>query len=349
VSNCIIDANQLGNANYNAAPQVQQTVSGVAKGNQTITFTSTAPTKAINSGNTYTVTAAATSTLTVAFTSNTPTICTSTGTNGATITFILTGTCTINANQTGSANWNAAPQVQQTITVVTLTVTRAAVGTGTSANTVTSAAFTPVSGATYVIAVSYVGNTSQTCSSVASATGTSLAYSGATNLVPWYNYSTSVPATNYFDGMCVFTATSSGVTSTTVRVTLNGSVNYSGIQVIQITGDASVTIGLIGSNNMTSVSTAPVFNLGGIPSASSGEVLFGDLTIGAASPPAWAASITGGFNSVAATQSLGATAYTLNSQVYFGAAAPVSGSVTGTGAIGSPGAEWGTIGIEIKP
>ena len=40
---CVIDANQAGNASYNAAPQVQQTVT-VAKGTQTITFTSTAPT-----------------------------------------------------------------------------------------------------------------------------------------------------------------------------------------------------------------------------------------------------------------------------------------------------------------
>ena len=37
-----IDANQAGNANYNAAPQVQQSFP-VAKGDQTITFTSTAP------------------------------------------------------------------------------------------------------------------------------------------------------------------------------------------------------------------------------------------------------------------------------------------------------------------
>ena len=38
----MIDANQAGNANYNAAPQVQQSFA-VGKGNQTISFTSTAP------------------------------------------------------------------------------------------------------------------------------------------------------------------------------------------------------------------------------------------------------------------------------------------------------------------
>ena len=44
VGSCIVDANQAGNANYPAAPQVQQIFS-VAKGSQTITTTSTAPTR----------------------------------------------------------------------------------------------------------------------------------------------------------------------------------------------------------------------------------------------------------------------------------------------------------------
>jgi hypothetical protein len=37
--------------------------------------------------------------------------------SGSTVTFIGTGTCTINANQAGNANFNAAPQVQQSFTV----------------------------------------------------------------------------------------------------------------------------------------------------------------------------------------------------------------------------------------
>ena len=39
---CVIDANQAGNANYNPAAQVQQTVP-VGMGAQTIVFTSAAP------------------------------------------------------------------------------------------------------------------------------------------------------------------------------------------------------------------------------------------------------------------------------------------------------------------
>ena len=76
VGTCVIDANQAGNANYNAAPQAQQSAP-VAKGDQTITFTSTAPAGAKVGGPTYTVTATATSGLTVAFSSATTSVCTS--------------------------------------------------------------------------------------------------------------------------------------------------------------------------------------------------------------------------------------------------------------------------------
>ncbi len=110
---CVIDANQAGNANYNAAPQVQQSFA-VAKGNQTISFTSTAPANANVGGPTYTVTATATSGLAVVFTTATPAVCT---VSGSTVSFVGPGTCTINANQPGNANYNAAPQVQQSFSV----------------------------------------------------------------------------------------------------------------------------------------------------------------------------------------------------------------------------------------
>ena len=52
---CVIDFNQAGNSNYDAATQVQQTV-GVGLDSQTITITSTAPTSPAV-GDTYTPTA----------------------------------------------------------------------------------------------------------------------------------------------------------------------------------------------------------------------------------------------------------------------------------------------------
>jgi hypothetical protein len=112
---CVINANQAGDANWNAAPQVQQSVA-VAKGDQTITFNSTAPTQAKVGGSTYTVTATASSGLPVTFTidASASTVCTIAG---STVSFIGSGTCVINANQAGNANYNAAPQVQQSFVV----------------------------------------------------------------------------------------------------------------------------------------------------------------------------------------------------------------------------------------
>jgi Bacterial Ig domain len=115
VGTCVIDANQAGDASYNAAPQAQQS-DPVAKGDQTITFTSTAPAGAKVGGPTYTVTATASSGLPVTLTIDAAasSVCTISGsTSGSTVSFIGAGTCVIDANQAGNADYNAAPQVQQ--------------------------------------------------------------------------------------------------------------------------------------------------------------------------------------------------------------------------------------------
>ena len=140
VGTCTVNANQPGNGNWNSAPQVQQSFS-VAKGDQSVSFTSSAPGAATAGGGTYTAAATATSGLTVTFSSATPSICSSGGTNGSTISFVGSGTCTVNATQGGDTNWNPAPQAQQTFSVAkaspTLSVSAPATGT---AGTVISAA-----------------------------------------------------------------------------------------------------------------------------------------------------------------------------------------------------------------
>jgi hypothetical protein len=55
--------------------------------------------------------------LPVAFITTTTSICTSGGTNGATITLVAKGTCTVQANQGGSTDYNPAPSVTQSFTV----------------------------------------------------------------------------------------------------------------------------------------------------------------------------------------------------------------------------------------
>jgi hypothetical protein len=112
---CTLDANQSGNANFNPAPQVQQSFA-VAKGNQTIAFTSTAPVGETVGGPTYSVSATATSNLPVTITIDaaSASIC---SIAGNTVSFNAFGICLVDANQAGNGNFNAAPQVQQSIAV----------------------------------------------------------------------------------------------------------------------------------------------------------------------------------------------------------------------------------------
>jgi hypothetical protein len=103
---CTIAANQVGNTSYNLhrkpteAPSAEQ---------QTISF-GAAPSITVGG----TGTASATATGLATSTSTTTGICT---VSGSTVTGVAAGTCTIAANQAGSASYSAAPQVTQSITV----------------------------------------------------------------------------------------------------------------------------------------------------------------------------------------------------------------------------------------
>jgi hypothetical protein len=83
-----------------------------AKANQTISFS--APSSKYLSDPPYTISATASSGLTVSFSSSNTSVATVSGT---TVTLAGTGTCNILANQSGNADYNAAPQVSQPLTV----------------------------------------------------------------------------------------------------------------------------------------------------------------------------------------------------------------------------------------
>jgi len=146
VGSCVVNANQAGNANYAAAPQVQQSFA-VGQGSQTISFTSTAPTTATVGGASYTVAATATSGLPVSFSiaAGSSSVCTIAG---STVTFQGAGTCVINANQAGNANWNAAPQAQQTFAVGKASQTISFTTTAPAGATVAGTAYTVAATAT---------------------------------------------------------------------------------------------------------------------------------------------------------------------------------------------------------
>lgn len=86
----------------------------IGKGSQTLGFTSTPP-SAVVSGPAYTVTATSSSGLAPVFTLDAAS--TGCALTGAVVTFTSSGTCIVNANQPGDANWNAAAQVQQSFAV----------------------------------------------------------------------------------------------------------------------------------------------------------------------------------------------------------------------------------------
>lgn len=110
----IIDANQKGGlvngVYYAAATQAQLTLT-INPASQSITF-GAIPTQTV--GTPLTLSATASSGLDVTFTSATSSICTVSGTAA---TFIASGSCTINADQAGNADYAAADTVSQSFTV----------------------------------------------------------------------------------------------------------------------------------------------------------------------------------------------------------------------------------------
>src|SRR5579875_3022221 len=173
---CVIDANQAGNANYNAAPQVQQSFA-VGKGSQTISFTSSPPSNPVAGGPTYTVSATASSGLpvTMSIDASATSVC---SISGSTVSFIGAGTCVIDANQAGNANYLAAPQVQQSF----------AVGQGTQTITFTSSppSNAAVGGPTYTVSATggasgnpVVFTIDASATSVCSISGSTVSFIGA--------------------------------------------------------------------------------------------------------------------------------------------------------------------------
>jgi hypothetical protein len=167
---CSVIANQTGNGNYSAAPQVIQTVNATPA-SQTITFTQ--PTSPVTYGvSPIALSATASSGLTVAFTTDASS--TATGTvNGNTLTVSAAGTLVIDANQAGATNYQAATRVQRTIVVNPAAATISISNIPSSA--VYEGSFTP----TYL----YSGNGSPTESVTSSTTGVCKVLAGVVSFV----------------------------------------------------------------------------------------------------------------------------------------------------------------------
>ena len=110
--NCIIKADQIESANYNAGTLTQSF--SISQGNQTITF---APSRTLVVGGNSTVSASATSGLVVTYATTTSDVCILNGVNNSTLTGVKGGTCTITAAQPGNVNFTAASPTTQSFTV----------------------------------------------------------------------------------------------------------------------------------------------------------------------------------------------------------------------------------------
>jgi hypothetical protein len=115
VGTCIIDANQAGDHNYTAAPQVTQSIT-VGKTSQAITFTSSRPASAVV-GDTYQVSATGGGSGNAVTFSIDPTS-TGCGVSATGLaTFTGAGTCQIDADQAGNSSYADAPRVSQSVVV----------------------------------------------------------------------------------------------------------------------------------------------------------------------------------------------------------------------------------------
>jgi PASTA domain-containing protein/List-Bact-rpt repeat protein len=128
---CVVGYDQTGNANYDAAPQLVESVAA-AKLDQAISVTTHAPATAV-AGSSFTVSATAPGGA-VAYSSSGA--CSNAG---ATFTMTSgTGTCSVTFDQTGNATYNAAPRVVESVSASVaapqtfrLTVTTSGSGTVT--------------------------------------------------------------------------------------------------------------------------------------------------------------------------------------------------------------------------
>jgi hypothetical protein len=151
---CVLNANQAGNDNWNAAPQVQRSFT-VSLRTQTITFAALA---GHPYGDTFAVDATATSGLTVTFSSITTGVCTASGSD---VTVVNVGTCTILASQDGNAIWEAATPVDQSFAASTRPITVTAVTDSREADGTTDSAGVPILTAGTTLATGDTGTFTQ--------------------------------------------------------------------------------------------------------------------------------------------------------------------------------------------
>jgi hypothetical protein len=241
---CTIAADQAGDASYNAAPTVTQSIA-IGLGSQTITFGAQAPRTFVPNG-IFTIDplATASSGLAVSYSSQTTAVCTIAG---GTVTMLTAGTCAIAADQAGDANYSPAPTVTQSI----------AIGAGSQSIT-----FGAQSAQTFVPNGTFALDPSATASS-----GLAVSYGSQTTAVCTISGST---VTMLAAGTCTIAADQAGDTNYNAAPTVEQSITI-GKAAQAITGFAANPAAPTFARNGT-------FGVSAIGGASGNPVLFASIT-----------------------------------------------------------------------
>ncbi len=113
VGDCVLDANQAGNANYLSGDQLSRTVV-VGKASQVITFTAPATGAVYGSA---ALKPSAASGLPVSLAVDATTTGNACSLSGTTVKYLDVGNCVLDVNQAGNANYLSAPQLTRTIVI----------------------------------------------------------------------------------------------------------------------------------------------------------------------------------------------------------------------------------------
>ncbi|OJJ23432.1 hypothetical protein BKI52_03465 [marine bacterium AO1-C] len=309
VGNTTITASQTGNTNYNVAPNVDQSLT-VNKADQTITFGALSA-KTFGDGDFNLNATGGASGSAITYTSSNTSVATI---SGNTVTIVGAGNTTITASQTGNTNYNAATDVDQSLTVnkadqrITFDLSSDAIKTvggpdfnltatgGSSGNTVTftssNTSVATISGNTVTIVG--VGNTTITASQAGNTN-----YNAATDVTQQLtitnkttqtiNFSLGANATKTFGDAGFSLSASGGASGNAITYTSsNTSVATISGSTVTIVGAGTSTITANQAGNATYADAVPVnqtltvnkanqnisFNLGGDASKVVGDANF---------------------------------------------------------------------------
>ncbi len=154
----------------------------VAKESQTISFTSSVPSETYGSTTSYTPAATATSGLSVTFSIDitSSSVC---SISGGVVSFTSGGTCIIDANQAGSADYSVAAQVQQLVTIDQEAQTISFTSSPSGSVVVGGAGYTPTASATSGLGVVFSIGSSSTSGACSIASGAVLFLASGTCVI----------------------------------------------------------------------------------------------------------------------------------------------------------------------